>query len=277
LNSKIYQVQNFLKSYFAVFLSIGFGVFLFILFYQPFPLDDFDFNNRLIFIAGFAAIVFLIMIIIRISFLLFFLNINPRTTLPVFIQGFLIFVLSSVAFAFYLYYVGKVPISFYIMLKVSLICLAVPIILWLYDFIKHLKISNILLSEERKSLQKRITEYQDNYMNQPVVFTSDNGADTIKLMNSDVAFIRSADNYVEVVYLETDEFKRKLIRNTMKDIEQQIKAYSNFIRCHRICIVNIHFIEKLNKSNDSYHISIRGYEEKLPVSRQYLLRLKEIT
>jgi len=277
VNSKIYQVQNFLKSYFGVFLSIGLGVFLFILFYQPFPLDDFDFNNRLIFIAGFAAIVFLIMIIIRISFLLFFLNINPRTTLPVFIQGFLIFVLSSVAFAFYLYYVGKVPISFYIMLKVSLICLAVPIILWLYDFIKHLKISNILLSEERKSLQKQITEYQDNYMNQPVVFTSDNGADTIKLMNSDVAFIRSADNYVEVVYLETDEFKRKLIRNTMKDIEQQIKAYSNFIRCHRICIVNIHFIEKLNKSNDSYHISIRGYEEKLPVSRQYLLRLKEIT
>jgi len=277
VNSKIYQVQNFLKSYFGVFLSIGLGVFLFILFYQPFPLDDFDFNNHLILISGFAAIVFLIMIIIRISFLLFFLNINPRTTLPVFIQGFLIFVLSSVAFAFYLYYVGKVPISFYIMLKVSLICLAVPIILWLYDFIKHLKISNILLSEERKSLQKQITEYQDNYMNQPVVFTSDNGADTIKLMNSDVAFIRSADNYVEVVYLETDEFKRKLIRNTMKDIEQQIKAYSNFIRCHRICIVNIHFIEKLNKSNDSYHISIRGYEEKLPVSRQYLLRLKEIT
>jgi len=277
VNSKIYQVQNFLKSYFGVFLSIGLGVFLFILFYQPFPLDDFDFNNHLILISGFAAIVFLIMIIIRISFLLFILNINPRTTLPVFIQGFLIFVLSSVAFAFYLYYVGKVPISFYIMLKVSLICLAVPIILWLYDFIKHLKISNILLSEERKSLQKQITEYQDNYMNQPVVFTSDNGADTIKLMNSDVAFIRSADNYVEVVYLETDEFKRKLIRNTMKGIEQQIKAYSNFIRCHRICIVNIHFIEKLNKSNDSYHISIRGYEEKLPVSRQYLLRLKEIT
>jgi DNA-binding LytR/AlgR family response regulator len=277
VNSKIYQVQNFLKSYFGVFLSIGFGVFLFILFYQPFPLDDFDFNNRLIFIAGFAAIVFLIMIIIRIPFLLFFQNNNPTTTLPDFIRGFLIFVLSSAAFAFYLYFVGNVPISFYIMLKVSLICLAVPIILWLYDFVKHLKISNILLSEERKSLQKQITEYQDNYLNQPVVFTSDNGADTIKLMNSDVAFIRSADNYVEVVYLETDEFKRKLIRNTMKGIEQQIKAYSNFIRCHRICIVNIHFIEKLNKSNDSYHISIRGYEEKLPVSRQYLLRLKEIT
>jgi len=277
VNSKIYQVQNFLKSYFGVFLSIGFGVFLFILFYQPFPLDDFDFNNRLIFIAGFAAIVFLIMIIIRIAFLLFFQNNNPTTTLPDFIRGFLIFVLSSAAFAFYLYYVGNVPISFYIMLKVSLICLAVPIILWLYDFVKHLKISNILLSEERKSLQKQITEYQDNYLNQPVVFTSDNGADTIKLMNSDVAFIRSADNYVEVVYLETDEFKRKLIRNTMKGIEQQIKAYSNFIRCHRICIVNIHFIEKLNKSNDSYQISIRGYDEKLPVSRQYLLRLKEIT
>jgi len=277
VNSKIYQVQNFLKSYFGVFLSIGFGVFLFILFYQPFPLDDFDFNNRLIFIAGFAAIVFLIMIIIRIAFLLFFQNNNPTTTLPDFIRGFLIFVLSSAAFAFYLFYVGNVPISFYIMLKVSLICLAVPIILWLYDFVKHLKISNILLSEERKSLQKQITEYQDNYLNQPVVFTSDNGADTIKLMNSDVAFIRSADNYVEVVYLETDEFKRKLIRNTMKGIEQQIKAYSNFIRCHRICIVNIHFIEKLNKSNDSYQISIRGYDEKLPVSRQYLLRLKEIT
>jgi DNA-binding LytR/AlgR family response regulator len=92
---------------------------------------------------------------------------------------------------------------------------------------------------------------------------------------ADVAFIKSADNYVEIVYVEGDTYKKKLIRNTLKNIELQIKQYSNFIRCHRISIVNFHFIEKLNSNYGNHWITIKGYEEHIPVSRQYLLKLKE--
>jgi DNA-binding LytR/AlgR family response regulator len=91
-----------------------------------------------------------------------------------------------------------------------------------------------------------------------------------------VAFIRSADNYVEIVYRESEVSKKKLIRNTLKNIEQQIKIYSNFTRCHRICIINTHFIDRLEKSADNHWIIIKGYDEKIPVSRPYLLKIKEL-
>ncbi|HEY3389606.1 MAG TPA: LytTR family transcriptional regulator DNA-binding domain-containing protein, partial [Prolixibacteraceae bacterium] len=61
----------------------------------------------------------------------------------------------------------------------------------------------------------------------------------------------------------------------LKNIEQQLKPYPNFIRCHRICIVNTYYIEKLNRKFSNYWLTIKGSEELIPVSRQYLLKLKE--
>ena len=49
-----------------VLFSIGLGVFLFVLFFQPFELNHFTFNNRLLFLAGFGAIVFLVMVFFHI-------------------------------------------------------------------------------------------------------------------------------------------------------------------------------------------------------------------
>ena len=184
--------------------------------------------------------------------------------------------LNSVAFAFYLRYVGFVPISFYIMFRVVLICLAVPVILKLYDTVKELKQQNESLIYEKKSIQKQIEKYEKDYLNKSIRFVSENNTEELNLLIADVVFIKSADNYVEIVYKEDENFKKKLIRNTLKNIEQQTRPYSNFIRCHRICVVNTHHIEKLNKSYNNHWLTIKGYNEQIPVSMQYLLKLKEI-
>jgi hypothetical protein len=278
MRKKASQLLYLLKENTGLFLTISFGVFLFVLFFQPFPIEKFDFNNRLIFISGLAGIVFILMVMVRITFSWLFQedNQNKRPILPPFLSGLVLTALSSVAFAFYLRYVGSVSISFYIMFKVVLICLASPVTLRLYDIIKELKEQNEILIKEKKLTQKQIERYEEDYLNKSIEFVSDNNADNLKLLIADVAFIRSADNYVEIVYKEAEVFKKKLIRSTMKNIEHQIKGYSNFIRCHRICIVNTHFVEKLYRNYNNYWIIIKGYEEQIPVSRQYLLKLKEI-
>jgi DNA-binding LytR/AlgR family response regulator len=81
---------------------------------------------------------------------------------------------------------------------------------------------------------------------------------------------------VEIAYSEDANIRKKLIRNTLKNIEIQLKQYSNFIRCHRTYIVNVHYIEKLHHDFSSHWITIKGYPEKIPVSRQYLQKLREI-
>jgi len=203
---------------------------------------------------------------------------NPERSeylLPSYFNAFIIFLLSSVAFVFYLRYVGLVGITFFITFKVVLICLAPPLALTLIDLFNELKQQNEILIVEKKIMQKQVEKYEEDILNKSIDFPSENNSEKFTLQVSEVALIKSADNYVEIIYREGDNFKKKLVRNTMKNIESQIKQYSNFLRCHRVCIVNLHYIEKLNRGNHNHWLTIKGFHEPVPVSRQYLLKLRE--
>jgi DNA-binding LytR/AlgR family response regulator len=278
VNNNVDQLIEDLKQELGLLLSISFGVFLFVLFFQPFTFEDFDFNNSLLFVAGLGTIVFIIMVIIRIVIPWIFRKDNQETkvlVLPSYFNAFIILVLSSLAFEFYLRYVGMVHITFFITIKVILICLAVVIILSFYDLLDELKQQNELLIIEKRAIQKQIGKYEDELLNKSIEFISENNSENFSLLISEVAVIKSADNYVEIIFKEGNNFKKKLIRNTLRNIELQIKQYSNFIRCHRICIVNLHYIEKLTRNNNNHWLILKDYDEQIPVSRQYLLRLKE--
>ncbi len=278
MNGWLNRIIELIKKKFRLFLTISFGIFLFVLFFQPFPIESFEFNNRLLIIAGLGAIVFFIMLIVSIIFTFVSFNAdqkNKETNIPQYLSSFIIVAASSVAFEFYLHYVGLVSITFFVTLKVLLICIIPIVVIGLNELINELKQQNELLVIEKKIIQQHVEKYEDDILNRTIEFVSENISENFSLLIAEVVFIRSADNYVEIVYKEGEIFKKKLIRNTLKNIESQISQYSNFIRCHRICIVNRHYIEKLHKNNDNHWISIKGYDDHLPVSRQYLLKLRE--
>ena len=278
MSKKLDQIIDDLKEELSRLLSISFGVFLFVLFFRPFPFTDFDFNNSLLFVGGLGLIVFLIMVLVRITIPGILRRNNPERSeylLPSYFNAFIIFLLSSVAFVFYLRYVGLVGITFFITFKVVLICLAPPLALTLIDLFNELKQQNEILIVEKKIMQKQVEKYEEDILNKSIDFPSENNSEKFTLQVSEVALIKSADNYVEIIYREGDNFKKKLVRNTMKNIESQIKQYSNFLRCHRVCIVNLHYIEKLNRGNHNHWLTIKGFHEPVPVSRQYLLKLRE--
>ena len=269
LNRFVYH----LKEEFKLYLSISLGLFLFVLFFEPFPLEKMEYNNRLVFIAGLAGIVFMIVVIVRNTMPRLFENKNHelyKLPFPTFLEGFLILALTSVSFAFYIRYVANIPITFHIMFKVVVISLIPPVTLRLYDLIHYLQWQNQILKNNITA-----SENETKTKNPVIEIESENKTEHVKMLADDVAFIKSADNYVEIVFREDGEMKKRLIRNTLKNIEEQIKSCTNFLRCHRICIVNTSHIEKLQRFRSNYVISIKGISEKIPVSRQYLLKLKE--
>jgi DNA-binding LytR/AlgR family response regulator len=273
------QILVLLKRYLGIFLGIAIGVFLFILFFQPFPFHRDDVNNQLTLVAGLSVIIFLLTASVKLASWVFFHPDDPLPQRPVwweFLSGAGIFVLGSVSFAFYLRYVGKVPVTFQLMTRVMLICLGVAIALRLYDVITRLRHSHEVLEHEKRQLQLRLDQLDISLQNPLIEFFSEYKTEHFPLLVSEVAFIRSADNYVEIVYVENGLFRKKLLRNTLKEIEIQARPYPDFVRCHRVCIVNTRFIEKLTKGQDNYWITIRGYDEKIPVSRQNILKLKEL-
>lgn len=278
LESKLDQIFTLLNDKLKLFLSISLGIYLFILFFQPFPIERFDFNNSLLFVAGLAAIIFFFLIIVRVVISTLMNRISPNSLeygLPPYISVGFFTILNSVAFAFYLRYVGFVSISFFIMFKIVILSLVPPLILAFYDELKELRHQNETLLIEKKFLSQQVEKYEEDILNKPISFTSENNTESLTLLIAEVALIKSADNYVEIVYKEGDSLKKKLIRNTLKNVYLQISQYSNFIRCHRICIVNIHYIEKLNRNFNNHWLSIKGYHEQIPVSRQYILKLKD--
>jgi DNA-binding LytR/AlgR family response regulator len=278
VNNKLDQLIDDLKKELGLLLSISFGIFLFILFFQPFPFAGLDFNDSLLFVAGMATMIFIIMVFIRVTIPSILRRRNRGSRLfilPSYLIGFVILVFSSVAFVFYLRYVGMVTITFFITVKVVLICFVPPLWLGLYDLVDELKQQNEMLIVEKKIIQKQVEKYEEDILNKSIEFVSENSSEKFNLLIAEVAFIKSADNYVELIYKEGLTYKKKLIRNTLRNVELQIKQYSNFLRCHRICIVNLHYIEKLFNSNGNHWLTIKGYDEQVPVSRQYLLKLKE--
>jgi len=277
-NNKLHQIYLSIRKEFVVYMGISLGAFLFILFFQPFTLEKFDFNNRLLFIAGLGAIVFLFMVIVRIVFPGLIQKVPKneyKTVLPSYLSGFIMLALNTVAFAFYLKYVGVVSITFYVMFKIVLICLVPPFILSIYDAFNELRRQNELLLKDKKRLQSHVEKFEEINLNKTIAFISESSAEKLNLIVADVAMIKSADNYVEIVYKEEEHFKKKLIRNTLKNIEQQLKQYANFIRCHRTCIINVNYIENLNRRFNNYWLSIKDYTEQVAVSRQYLMQIRE--
>jgi DNA-binding LytR/AlgR family response regulator len=261
-----------------LFLSISFGVFLFILFFEPFPLQIYDFNNRLIFVAGYAAIFFVFMNITGIVFRWSTADngkIIHEPVLASYLEGFILFILNSVSTAFYLRYVADVLITFPIMVKALIIGMIPTVSLWMHDSYIELLHRNKSLVREKEQIQEKVELYADEFQNKTVEFLSEYKDENLKLNASDVILIKSANNYVEIVFHSGDTVKKQLIRNTLRNIEQILKPYSFFVRCHRICIVNTLFVEKINKKFNNIWVDIIGYDEQIPVSRQYLLKLQE--
>lgn len=188
---------------------------------------------------------------------------------------FIYIALCTVALIFYLRYVGSVTITFFIVFKTVLVCFIPPVTTRLYDMFRKLKEENDTLQSQKKVVQEQVYRYEEEVLNRTVQFVSGDKSEILALKVAEIALVRSADNYVEVIFKDGENFKRSLIRNTLKNIELQLKDYSYFIRCHRTSIFNRYFVEKLSRSYNNNWITIKGFHEKIPVSRQYIIAVRE--
>jgi hypothetical protein len=274
-NRMMYSFKNELGRLFFICI----GVFLFILFFQPFPLDMLDYNDRLLFVTGFGAITFLfgVIIFILIPFLIpQWFKISEWESDPPYILSALLLILTATAFAFYIRYVGKVPISLYIMFKVVLVCLIPIFILVILYKNNSLELTIDLLKEQNKNFLLKIREDEKNKEDEKIEIFSDNKSGKLTLNYKNIVSIKSADNYIEIFYMENDSLEKKLIRSTLKNIESQLVHRRSFIRCHRTRIINCIHIVKLARNYSGYCLKMNFLEEEIPVSRQYITQVKEV-
>jgi len=123
-----------------------------------------------------------------------------------------------------------------------------------------------------KNQRAEILQLKDK-ANQPtethlISFKDEYGKIKFSLQVTDLLLLESTDNYVSVYFLSGGKVQRKLVRNTLKNLENTLKDNA-VIRCHRSFMVNSRNIELVQKKGKKLLVKIKEIEKTIPVSEKY--------
>ena len=104
-----------------------------------------------------------------------------------------------------------------------------------------------LYHNDRLALLKTSTEQKDEEQ-QNIAILDETGETKLILHIDNLLFVSSADNYVEINYIESEQLHRMLVRNSLKNIENSLQD-SKIMRCHRSYILNTTKIESAKKQH----------------------------
>jgi len=275
LLNKPYPFDDDFKFNLKSALSITLGLFLFLLFFQPLDPPSADFNKKLLILSGFALITLLGLSVCRIilpSVLPQFFVSEKWMIKKEIILNLAFLVFNTVGYVFFARYAGQIDISFYLVVNIFLISLtpvSAVIIINEYKFLKK-QIHSLMNQSEKDDVNVEVDSADSG-----IEFGSKNETEGFVLFPEQIILIKSAGNYIEIIYRQNEKVSRRLIRNTLTIIEKSISKYPSLIRCHRSYIVNTHSIQKVLKADDGFKLQLYDYPREIKVSRQYLLKVKE--
>lgn len=118
------------------------------------------------------------------------------------------------------------------------------------------------------------TELKSDYKTGIINIDSENAGEGFSINSEALLFVRAADNYAEVYYLEQDKAVRKVVRNTLKNLEASFKT-PVFMRCHKSYLVNLKKVNHVSGNAQGYKLHLDNCDELVPVSRQLNSEIKE--
>jgi hypothetical protein len=142
-----------------------------------------------------------------------------------------------------------------------------------------------LLNEQLKKLQTSNAgvpeQTEDGFLardtNQDSQITLEgNTNERVTIEISNLLYIEAVGNYVKVVNKRDDEVHTNMLRATMKQMEDALKAYPMIVRCHRAFMVNLGQVEQISSNSRAMQLVMRHSHDAIPVSRSNVNKLKEL-
>lgn len=131
------------------------------------------------------------------------------------------------------------------------------------------------LSEARDINENRSIETSIEKKSEPTTDQNENvllsglTKDSLEVNPKNIIYIESSGNYVIINYTKGEILKRKQLRATIGQIENDLLPYTNIIRCHRAFIINVSKISEVDGNSQGYTLSFDLTKDKIPVSRSY--------
>lgn len=121
-------------------------------------------------------------------------------------------------------------------------------------------------------INSKLTNYQNKIQTKQVLLSlaSTNLREVVTIDSNSLLYIASADNYVDLNWVENGQIKKMMIRNTLAEAEKEIKKQVFHIqRCHNSYIVNINQIKTISGNSGGYRITFYNFDFTIPISRKY--------
>jgi hypothetical protein len=100
--------------------------------------------------------------------------------------------------------------------------------------------------------------------------------ESLSFYPSQFIYAESESNYVNFYLLSGDKVQKKVIRNSITDVEQQLAHIPFFARTHRAFIVNLKKIKSKKGNSLGYRLRLQGTDSEIPVSRNNTRKFNQL-
>ncbi|MBP3317199.1 MAG: LytTR family transcriptional regulator [Alistipes sp.] len=128
--------------------------------------------------------------------------------------------------------------------------------------------------EQLRTIRQKLSEDETALHNAYIQIYDEKGDMRLSVRREHLLLIESADNYVCVWYTNNNTPKKVLVRNTLKQVADQLSA-THIQRCHRSYMVNLDLIKVLRREKEGIFIElgVAGIPD-VPISKTYMDNVK---
>ena len=273
-------VQQDQRKWKAIVL-IGAFVFLFLLIFQPFGLAELK-GNKIPVLLGYGLITSLVVWVFNYPIPKLFPGLFREKKHTLFKE-----LLFSTAIVFFIAMVNwyyTVSLGFmHPSLQSFLIAMLWTFSLGVFPVAIGIMVNyQIQLKKNLEQARKIQSEYgqtkskaEEKTIDQLVSICDLNGTEVLKIEQGEIIRLEAAGNYVELHYLDSEITEKILIRNSLKNIAEQLSSHTGLIQTHRSHFVNLHYIESVHGNAQGLLIKPTETNAIVPVSRNYIAPIKE--
>lgn len=269
LQREPFSLKTVISSFF-----VGCFIALFLMVFQPFEINLWQTEYKIIKLLGYGLVTFITPIIVSlfISVLLSTKWLEEKWNVGYEIIS-TIFMILCIALGNILYsqFLGISKFTFMNYLNAIVITFSIgifPIIFSvIFKYQTLLRKNNQNALQVNQSIKEIIPEYTSTAETQ-ITFIAENNKDQLSIHPSNLIYIESIDNYSQITYTENGAIKKQILRGSLKRFESQIEN-PFIVRCHRSYIVNLHKVTKIDGNAAGYKLTLDQLDVKIPISRNY--------
>lgn len=109
-----------------------------------------------------------------------------------------------------------------------------------------------------------------------VSFSSESAKETLNLNLQNLLLVKSIDNYVEIYTEDGEQVETRILRSSLKKIEDTVDNWPFIFRCHRTYLVNVRKISGVTGNSQGYKLSFDNINFRVPVSRNKTKSIREL-